>query len=120
MSDVSEKLDKLDREAKNGDSRRFFSNLVVVKLGVQPKPYFPKLKDANGKTVVDEKGRAKRSEQQQGWQYTMAEYKTCEIIRFVTAKKYDVPRGYYVVSGKGYGSDFGSKWLDEDVVITKY
>lgn len=120
MTNTSEKLDALDQRSANGDNRRDFSNLVVVKLGVQPKAYYPKLKDSNGKAIVDENGRAKRSERQMGWQYTVVEYRTCEIVRFVTEKKYNLPRGYYVLSGRGFGSDFSSKWIDENVVINKY
>lgn len=120
MTDVNAKLDALDERAKKGDSRRSFNDLVVVKLGVQPKPYYPKLKDKNGKNIVDDSGKPKRSEIQKGWQYTVAEYKTCEIVRFVSDQLFKMPRGYYVVSGRGYGSDYGSKWLDEDVKISKY
>ena len=114
------KLDKLDQASAKGDSRRSFSKLVVVKLGVQPKPYYPKLKDESGKTVVDENGVAKRSEKQAGWQYTVVEYRTCETVRFLYPTLLKMPRGYYVVSGYGYGGDYSSKWIDKDVKVSNY
>ena len=111
------KLDKLDQASAKGDSRRSFSKLVVVKLGVQPKPYYPKLKDESGKTVVDENGVAKRSEKQAGWQYTVVEYRTCETVRFVYPTLLKMPRGYYVVSGYGYDGEI--VFVYEDSLICR-
>ncbi len=116
----NEKLDALDARRNNGDFRRDFSKIVVVKLGVQPRPYFPKLKGSDGKPLKDANGNEKRSEQQRGWMYTFAEYTNCEPLRIILAKEMNLKRGLYVVSGRGYGSDGGSKFIDADSHIANY
>ncbi len=116
----NEKLDALDARDEKGDFRRDFSKIVVVKLGGRPRPYFPKIKGADGKTLKDANGNDRRSEQQHGWMYTFAEYRNCEALRIVLAKEMKLKRGLYVVSGRGYGSDGGSKFIDVDSRIVNY
>lgn len=114
-------LDALDARTKNGDNRHTFGEMFGVRLGViEPKPYFPKVKDANGKHVKDENGYDKRSDTQEGWMYTFAEYSTCQPLRVVYPKKVSLPRGLYVISGRGFGSDMDSKFLDREVKIKPY
>lgn len=112
------KFDKLD--AQSEDSRQYFDT-VLVQLGQKPKAYFPKLKDENGSEVKDENGRVVKSKKQAGWMYTMAEYQSCEAVRFVLTELKEVERGQaYKVTGFGYGPQKGSKWIDKDVKIFKY
>lgn len=116
--DELKKLDILDKESS--DSRQHFETVAVV-LGVKPREYKPKLKDKDGNKILDKDGRERRAEKAVGLMYTMSEYTTCEPVRFVTAKKLPVVRGnLYKVSGRGYGSNGGSKFLDRDVHVANY
>ena len=57
-------LDALDEKEKEKGSKRKYDNLLLVKLGAQRvTPYFPSVKDENGKKVVDAEGRTVKSKQ---------------------------------------------------------
>lgn len=85
-----------------------FEKKIGVHVGVEPKEYFPKLKDANGKAIIQKnkygKDEAVRSEVSKGWQYTFSELGTAKTIIFVSDKKIEdlSVLGLYVLKGEGY------------------
>lgn len=109
---VSEALNNLTR----------FDNLIGIDVGVEPREHFPKLKDSNGKTVKDEKGRDVRSEILDGYTYTFAEYGTAKVIKVVLSKQVNVGFGKaYSLSGSGYDIKQGNMYfLEKDTSINLF
>ena len=65
-----EKLKALQSQSNTTNaSLTLFNNVVVVNVGVNPTPHFPKLKDKFGNKVKDENGKDKRSETSAGLGY---------------------------------------------------
>lgn len=107
-------LDALDEKEKEKGSKRKYDNLLLVKLGAQRvTPYFPSVKDENGKKVVDAEGRTVKSKEQAGWMYILTEYITSEAVRVVLPTKLNIKRGLYSVTGYGYGNDYSSKFIED-------
>jgi len=119
-----EKLQKLaeQQNAKKTTNLTEFSGLVCIHLGIPFKPYYPKLKDANGNKIKDDKGNDKRAEQSTGVQITLVEFGTGKKVMAV------FPQGYkldllkaYVVGGKGYDIKSGNMYfLEKDCTLTAY
>ena len=90
-----EKLKALQSQSNTTNaSLTLFNNVVVVNVGVNPTPHFPKLKDKFGNKVKDENGKDKRSETSDGLTYTFVEFGTAKMVKIVLQA--------YKVAGLGY------------------
>ena len=67
-----------------------FNDLVGVYVGASAREHFPKLKDENGKTVKDDKGRDKRSDTSDGYTHVFSEFGTSKMIQIVLPKEYNL------------------------------
>ena len=83
-----EKLKALQSQSNTTNaSLTLFNNVVVVNVGVNPTPHFPKLKDKFGNKVKDENGKDKRSETSDGLTYTFVEFGTGKWLKLFCQKK---------------------------------
>ena len=109
-----------DRRVVDKNSMEYFSDLIAINVGVAPKPFYPKLKDENGKNVKNEKGQDLRSEHQGGWTHTFVEFETAKMIKFVMKNKMNLEL-LDVVSVSGHGYDIkGSNmfFLEKNVQVS--
>lgn len=99
-----EKLKALQSQSNTTNaSLTLFNNVVVVNVGVNPTPHFPKLKDKFGNKVKDENGKDKRSETSDGFTYTFVEFGTGKMVKIVLAEDRQFELlGAYKVAGFGY------------------
>lgn len=100
-------------------------NIVGVYLGTEPAEHFPKLLDANGNKIQEEKnGRKldKRSETSDGWTYTFAEFNTCKKVQIVLEKRINLQlMAAYNLGGLGYDIKSGNMYfIEKDTTITNY
>ena len=94
-----EKLKALQSQSNTTNaSLTLFNNVVVVNVGVNPTPHFPKLKDRFGNKVKDENGKDKRSETSDGLTYTFV-----EMVKIVLSeeRQFELLQAYKV-AGLGY------------------
>lgn len=99
-----EKLKNLQRQSKVQTSNlKMFDGLPVVYLGVEPKQYFPKIKDNFGNNIKDIDGKDKRAEESSGFIYTFSEFQTSKVVKIVLENKLNLSllKAYYV-AGFGY------------------
>lgn len=106
-------LSQLDRlkalKGKKQSSMTRFDGLVVINVGVEPKPYFPKLKGPDGKPIKGPDGKDQRSETPVGLTYTFTEYGTAKTVKVVLSKSYSLEDlTAYLVSGEGYDIQQGN------------
>lgn len=106
----SSQLDRLKAlKSKKPSNMTRFDGLVVVEVGVEPKPYYPKLKTADGAAIKGADGKDQRAETSSGWTYTFTEYATAKTVKVVFSKKYALePLTPYKVSGEGYDIQQGN------------
>ena len=100
-------------------------NIVGVYLGTEPAEHFPKLLDANGNKIQEEKnGRKldKRSETSDGWTYTFAEFNTCKKVQIVLEKRINLQlMTAYNLGVLGYDIKSGNMYfIEKDTTITNY
>lgn len=115
------KLSAVAEQEKKRSSKQILSAIVVY-LGTDATQHFPKVKDAQGKTVKDDSGSDLRSETSDGWTYTFSEVGTSKVVKVVYPKKLDVTMlTAYQVSGFGYSIASGNMlYIDEAVKISLY
>lgn len=106
-------LSQLDRlkalKGQKQSNMTRFDDLVIVEVGVEPKPYYPKLKGADGKAIKGADGKDQRSETPSGWSYTFTEYGTAKTVKVVLDTQYALePLTVYKVSGEGYDIQQGN------------
>lgn len=104
MSSQIEKLKALQSQSNTTNaSLTLFNNVVVVNVGANPTPHFPKLKDNFGNKVKDENGKDKRSETSDGYTYTFVEFGTAKMVKIVLSedKQFELLKAYKV-AGLGY------------------
>ena len=93
-----------------------FNDLVGVYVGASAREHFPKLKDENGKTVKDDKGRDKRSDTSDGYTHVFSEFGTSKMIQIVLPKEYNLQlMTAYKLGGLGYDIK-GSMFFIEKMV----
>lgn len=115
-----QELQAQNNNAKKRSNLTAFNDLVGVYLGFESKEYFPKLKDANGKKIKDEKGLDKRSEKSSGYLYRFSEFSTSKMIMIVLPEKLNLKLlSAYKLSGLGFDS-FASYFLEEDTKIANF
>lgn len=120
MSQI-DKLKALQSQQKQSNLT-VFNGLVVVNVGVEPVPHFPKLRDEAGNKVKDEKGSDRRSETSDGWTYTFAEFGTGKTVKIVYPKLVDLELlTAYKVAGLGYDiKKAGLIFIDQGSKIANY
>lgn len=113
------RLSAVAEQEKKRSSKQILSAIVVY-LGADVTEHFPKLKDAQGKTVKDEEGKDKRSDASDGFTHTFSEVGTSKVVKIVCPKKLNLEMlTAYQVSGFGYS--MGSMlYIDEGSKITLY
>lgn len=121
-SDQLARLQALQNNGVRSTTRVSFENLVCVSMGVQPVKHYPKLKDANGKNMKDAEGNDRRSEKSDGWQYTLSEFGTANMVKVVLAKDYKMkPLSVFVINGLGYDMrQANMKYIDKNATIANY
>lgn len=107
-----EKLKQLQASqtsARQASNMTTFDELIVVEVGCQPTEHFPKLKDANGVKLKDDRGNDLRADKPDGWTHTFAQFGSAKMVKVVLPKKYalDLLKAYKV-SGKGYDIKSGN------------
>lgn len=99
-----------------------FNELVGIYVGTPTRPHYPKLRDENGKVIKDEKGRDKRSDENDGYTHVFAEFGTAKMIQIVLPKEYNLNiTSAYALSGLGY--DIASSnmfFIEKDGTIANY
>lgn len=115
------KLSAVAEQEKKRSSKQILSAIVVY-LGTDATQHFPKVKDAQGKTVKDDAGNDVRSDESDGWTFTFSEVGTSKVVKVVYPKKVDVQMmTAYQVSGFGYSIASGNMlFIDEGVKISLY
>lgn len=98
-----------------------FSDLVGVYIGTPSREHFPKLKDENGKTIKDSKGRDKRSDTSDGYTHVFSEFGTSKMIQIVLPKEYNLQlMTAYKVGGLGYDIKGSMFFIEKDGTISNY
>ncbi len=118
-----EKLTALQSQMKKKTSNlEKFDEIVVVHVGCEPSPYFPKVKNSDGTKVKDENGNDKRSETPTGWTYTFVEFGTAKDVKVVLRERVKIDLlETYAVSGAGYNIKSSRMlFIEQDGQIKKY
>ena len=88
-------------------------NATCIDVGIPVRKHFPNLKDADGKTITDEKGYAKKAEKSDGYAVTLAVFGQPQFVHLVFPKPVNlVPAKAYKASGFGY--DMGAHFYVKD------
>lgn len=118
-------LDKLKLLVSHGiktNNKTSFKGLVVVDLGVEPKPHYPKIKNADGTNKLDADGQPVKASQADGFTHTLAEVGTCTKVMIVLSRQYDLElMGVYSIGGLGYAMRSSNLiFIDEQATIANY
>ena len=98
-----------------------FNDLVGVYVGASAREHFPKLKDENGKTVKDDKGRDKRSDTSDGYTHVFSEFGTSKMIQIVLPKEYNLQlMTAYKLGGLGYDIKGSMFFIEKNGTIANY
>lgn len=107
MSQVERLLAEKKQQEEKGSMKPF--NATVIDVGIPARKHFPSLKDANGKTITDEKGFAKKSEKSDGYAVTLAVFGQRQFVQMVFPKPVSLtPTKAYTASG--FGFDLGTNF----------
>lgn len=95
-------------------------NGIVIDIGIPIREHYPSLKDANGKTLKDERGYAKKADKPDGYAITLATFGKKQFVQMVFSKKVSlVPAKAYRASG--FGFDMGENfYVKQDPHLTNY
>lgn len=94
--------------------------VVAVYLGAEPRLYFPKLKDSEGKNIKDENGRDKRAEKATGYTYTLSQYGTSKVVKVVLPDLQELePLSAWAVTGRGFDMP-GMYFIEQGGDIVEY
>lgn len=124
---IMSQLDKLKQLAevqknKKSSSMITISDIVCINVGIPVKPYFRKVKDAQGNNVKDEDGNIVREKQSSGYQISLVEFGTGKKVMAVFPRTYNLELlKAYVVSGDGYDIKAGGMYfLEKNCTIKNY
>lgn len=98
-------ITKLEEYRKSQSKRDNLTevDVVAVYLGAEPRLYYPKLKDAEGKNIKDENGQDKRADTATGYTYTLSQYGTSKVVKVVLPELQELePLSAWAVTGRGY------------------
>lgn len=119
-----QKLQQLAEMQKNKNTNTLtaFKDLICINVAIPSKPYYAKLKDAQGNKIKDEKGNDLRSEQPTGTQISLVEFATGKKVMAVFPKAYNLELlKAYKISGSGYDIKSGNMYfLEKDCTISNY
>ena len=95
-------------------------NGIVIDIGIPIREHYPSLKDANGKTLKDERGYAKKADKPDGYAIILATFGKKQFVQMVFPKKVSlVPAKAYRASG--FGIDMGENfYVKQDPHLTNY
>lgn len=95
-------------------------DVVAVYLGAEPRLYYPKLKDSDGKNIKDENGQDKRAEVATGYTYTLSQYGTSKVVKVVLPDFQELePLSAWNVTGRGYDMP-GMFFIEQGGDIVEY
>lgn len=78
-------------------------NAVAIDVGIPARKHYPNLKNAEGKTIKDERGYAKKSDKPDGYTATLAVFGKTQFVHLVMSKPVSLQPGTaYRVTGMGY------------------
>ena len=98
-----------------------FDDLVGIYVGTPVREHFPKIKDENGKTIKDKKGRDQRSETSDGYTHTLSEFGTSKMIQVVLPKECNLQlMTAYKLGGLGYDIKGSMFFIEKDGTIANY
>lgn len=119
--DINRLKEQIQKKSASSNMESF-EKILVIFLGVEPREYFPKLKNAEGGTVKDDKGNAMRSPTARGFTYTFSQLGTSKIVKIVLPKRFNMQLlGLYEVSGLGYDIKQSSMiFIQENCGVVKY
>ena len=105
-------------QEKQGSMKPF--NSTVIDVGIPVREHFPNLKDRDGKTIKDDRGFAKKSDQSDGFSYTFAVFGQAQFVHLVLKKKMEfAPTQPFKASGFGY--DMGSNfYIKQEARLVNY
>lgn len=110
-SQVERLLAEKKKQEEQGSMVAF--NGIVVDVGIPARKHFPSLKDVNGKTVLDERGYAKKSDKSDGYSITLAVFGKQQFVHLIFSKPVNLkPATAYTASGFGY--DMGENFYIKD------
>mgnify|MGYP000063312848 CR=1 FL=1 len=98
-----------------------FIDIIGVYIGAPAREHFPKLKDDNGKSVKDERGRDLRSDTSDGYTHTLSEFGTSKMIQIVLPKEFNLQlMNAYKLGGLGYDIKGSLYFIEKDGTIENY
>lgn len=106
------------KQEDQGNMQAF--NAIVVDVGIPTRKHFPSLKGTDGKTILDERGYAKKSEESDGYSVTLAVFGRQQFVHLVFQKPVNLkPATAYRASGFGY--DLGQNfYIKQDPHLSNY
>lgn len=111
MSQVDRLMAEKKQQEEKGSMKPF--NAIVIDVGIPVRKHFPSLKGADGKTITDEKGYAKKSEKSDGYAVTLAVFGQHQFVQLIFSKPVSLtPTKAYKASGFGY--DMGENFYIKD------
>ena len=118
LSQEQRLLAEKQKQEKQGTMVAF--NATVIDVGIPAREHFPNLRNAEGKTIKDEKGFAKKAEKSDGYSITLAVFGKKQFVQLVLAKPINLkPATAYTVSGFGY--DLGENfYIKQEPRIRNY
>lgn len=120
--DINKLKQQIKSKSATSNNMQSFEGVLCIYLGVEPREYFPKLKDENNCVVKDDKGNAMRSPTSSGFTYTFSEVGTSKIVKIVLPKRFNMQLlSIYELSGLGYDIKQSSMiFIQESCRIAKY
>lgn len=78
-------------------------NAIAIDCGIPARKHYPTLKNAEGKTIKDDRGYSKKSDKSDGYTLTLAIFGKMQFVHLVMSKPVTLQPGVaYRVSGIGY------------------
>lgn len=119
---MSQQLDKLKAlQSSQVQSSKTLFNTVVIHVGIEPTPHYPKVMQ-NGVKVKNDKGEDVRSDVSDGWTYTFSEFATAKKVMIVLKQKVNLELlKAYKIAGLGYDLKKANLlFIDSNTQISEY
>ena len=102
---MKNQIQKLMAEKKKLESTGNMTalNTIAIDCGIPARKHYPSLKNAEGKTIKDARGYAKKADQADGYTVTLAVFGKIQFVHLVMSKPVSLQPGTaYRVTGMGY------------------